>query len=123
MAYEISWMSEPSVLQLRLQGAISLDEFEEIGQAVDAEINRYNSRMALIIDISQTTSITHAVERVREAQHYAHNSRLKWLLIVGSNKLMRLTMLVIFNLSRAQIQLLSSLDEAQVFLRSIKIVA
>jgi hypothetical protein len=60
------------------------------------------------------------LEQIKASQGYMHNPRLKWILIIGSTKLMRLTMIVIFNLARAYLQFFQTADEAIQYLHRIR---
>jgi hypothetical protein len=110
-------------MHLRLLDQVNLSDFVEINLAVTQSLEVCEPYGILIIDINQTKNLPTAIEQIRSSQHYARDPRLKWLLIVGTNKLVRLTLLVVFHLSWANIQFFNNDAEAQTFLYQMQLMS
>lgn len=123
MPYQISWLVPSKVLHLHLKDEVTLEDFHAINEQVKLFMAEGDQRLALIVDMNQTRRVSYNVEQIRASQQYAQDARLDWILVVGSNKLLRLTMMVIFNLARAPLQLFQSVDEVKIFLRRIQYIS
>jgi hypothetical protein len=110
------------VLHLRLIDEITLDDFQQINAEVEEHMREHGKRLAIVIDVNATRRVSYNVEQIRASQRYALDPSLDWILVVGNNKLLRLTMIVVFNLARAPLQLFQNLDEARAFLKRIQYI-
>lgn len=123
MPYSLTWQVPASIMHLRLIDQITLSDFVEIDLAVSSQLEQCDPYAILLVDISHARSLPIAIEQIRSSQNYARDPRLKWLLIIGMNKLVRLTLLVVFNLSRANIQFFSTEGDAQNFIQRMQSMA
>ncbi|HEX2622287.1 MAG TPA: STAS/SEC14 domain-containing protein [Phototrophicaceae bacterium] len=122
MPHHISWYIPDRVLHLRLIDEITLDDFQQINAEVEEHMREHGKRLAIVIDVNATRRVSYNVEQIRASQRYALDPSLDWILVVGNNKLLRLTMIVVFNLARAPLQLFQNLDEARAFLKRIQYI-
>lgn len=123
MPYQISWLVPSKVLHLHLRDEVSLEDFQAINKQVQLYTAEADQRFALVVDMIHTRRVSYNVEQIRASQQYAQDSRLDWILVVSSNKLLRLTMMVIFNLARAPLQLFQTVDEVKTFLKRIQYIS
>jgi hypothetical protein len=121
MAYDLTWHIPQRVLYLRLSAEPTLSEFEAINRTVLERLNQQNRTAFLIIDVTEFHPNTLVWDRIRGSQQYVSHTGLEYVLVVGQkhNRVMRLMMLVLFNLSKAGLKFFESLDEANVFLNNL----
>lgn len=109
MPYRVYWEAPNAMLYLKLSGDVSLQEFIEI----DREITRYlasdklEEKLTLLVDVNDAKSVPQSFNQLKASQTYAsvYNSKLSYILVVsGGNKLMRLMMMLTFNLCRPSLQ-------------------
>jgi hypothetical protein len=114
MAYRIFWQVPGQILYLELEGHLSLDDFNQINEAIidhlGAEQN--DRRIALLIDITRPGNVPQAVNQLRASQTYVGRRDLRFILVAGRNKLLRLMMLLTFNLYRPSLCFFDDVDQA-----------
>ncbi|GEM_PF-3348275 len=120
MAYKVEWEIPEAVLSLKLSGAVTFDDFVEIDRLINEKIKQLDSQavIKLLVDVTHTSSVPQFYQRLSSTQTYANqmNSPLKHIMIVsGDNKLMRLVMLLVFNLCRPTLLFFKSHDQALAF--------
>lgn len=109
MPYQVHWESPDTLLYLKLTGELSFQEFIDI----DHEITGYLSRdyrankVVLLVDVKDAKSVPQTFKELKASQSYAYdyNFNLSHILIVsGGNKLMRLMMMLTYNMCRPSLQ-------------------
>jgi hypothetical protein len=124
MPYQITWEVPETVLYLKLLDQVSMEEFIEINEQINAYLDERNTtdRTVLKIDIVEAQSVPQQLSRMKMSQTYAERHDLKWLLVVGDNKSIRLIMLLTFNLSRAILQFVDNDAQSERFLQNIRVI-
>jgi len=114
MAYQIFWRVPQQLLCLELEGDLSITDFNYINQAVidHLGVETANRPVALVVDITRPGHISTAVAQLRETQTYVLRRDLSVILVVGNNKLLRLMLLLTFNLCRPSLKFFDTMDEA-----------
>jgi hypothetical protein len=124
MPYQINWETPEAVLSLRLLDQVTFQEFVEIDRSITAHLNEGSpdSAIVLIVDVTQATSVPQSFNELKTSQTYATaaNLRLKWILVVSSNRLMRLMMLLTFNLCRPTLRFFDTLVDATKFIATVQ---
>ncbi len=122
MAYKVSWQVPQQVLLVELEGQLSLDDFNGINQAVVSYLNDLpeNAAVALLINTSRVSSVPQAFQQLKASQTYVQRRDLQYILVVGNSKMIRLMMLLTFNLCRPALRFFDDLDHAHSFLRLMK---
>ena len=114
MSFRIFWQVPQQLLGLELEGDLSLDDFQQINQAVNEYlgIDIPGRRIALLVDISRQCTIPQAFAVLRASQTYVLRRDLKFVLVAGSDKLRRLMILLTFNVCRPSLRFFDSLETA-----------
>src|SRR5258708_5887839 len=103
MAYRVYWQVPQQVLWVELEGAGNHDDFIQINQAVHDHLGdeKTNRSVALLVDITRPGNTSQAFQQLKASQTYVTRRDLRFILVVGSNKFMRLMMMLIFTICRA----------------------
>lgn len=122
MAYQLSWQIPDVVLCIKLGTHVTVDDFVRLNEEVNAylDMRHADDQTTLIMDTTETQSIPRELSFMRGSQTYADRRDVKRLLTVGSNKQVRLILLLTFNLSRAPLQFVDSYDHVDRFLNNIR---
>lgn len=114
MAYRVFWQTPQQILRIELEGNLSLNDFNQINQAVIDQlgVETANRHMALLIDITRPSTMPQSFKQLRASQTYVSRRDLKSILVVGSNKLARLMLLLMFNLCRPSLRFFDTIDQA-----------
>ncbi len=117
MGYRVFWQVPHQFLYLELEGYLSLDDFMQINLTVNdllsAEVK--DRQVTLVIDITRPCTAPKAFAQLKASQTYLMRRDLKYILVVGSNKLMRLMMMLTFNLSKPSLWFFDSFEQALKF--------
>jgi hypothetical protein len=125
MPYQIEWDEPGSILTLRLIDRVTLDEFDRIDQEIAAHFAEApeSDSFMLIVDTDSASSVPQDFTRLQMSQRYAAGStpKLRHILVVsGKNRLMRLMMLLIYNLCSPNLRFFDTLDQAHGFVRQVR---
>jgi hypothetical protein len=118
MGYQFSWHVPQRVMYLKLSTETTLQEFEEINKTIMGNLNELKERLCLVIDVTEFKPDALVWDRIRASQLYVTHENLDYALVIGqkTNRLLRLMMLVLFNVSRAGLKFFENLEEANTFL-------
>ncbi len=100
---------------LTLSGVYSLSDAKRINVQITEWLDTSDRSLLLVIGAENAT-IARNFEQVRAAQSFMDDPRLRGISIITTSKLTRLSMMVIFNLSKAGIQLFSDFPQVDKFL-------
>lgn len=119
MTYDLSWQIQDKVIYLRITEKTTFPDYPEINQQILDMLNRVRQAVYLILDLSAIKPTTLPWDQLRLTQRYTEHMWLKHVLIIGNpeDRLLRLMMLVLFNMSTAQLNFYKSLSEARDFLK------
>lgn len=118
MSYEVAWGAQERVLELRLDGEISLDEFRAIEQRISAKLEERPGPITLLVAASSVRISPEAVGRIRASQSYLQGQRIRHIIVVAKDKLARLSLMLIFNLCRPTLRFFDTRDLADHFLKA-----
>lgn len=121
MGYETAWNTPGKVLHLKISGSLSFQEFVEIDKQINEHLQAYNDRIALIVDGAAATFSPYSIERIKPTQKYLNSYQISQLIVVGSSKVNRLAMLLLFNLCRPKLQFCDTIDQAQRYISMAKV--
>ncbi len=114
MAYRVYWHIPHQMLCMELEGNLTLDDFQNLDRAILALLGNEapDRQLMLLVDITRPATTPRDFARLRASQTYLLRFDLKFILVAGSNKLMRLMMLLTFNLCRPSVRFFDNIDEA-----------
>ena len=117
MAYRIFWRVPQQTLWMELEGDLTLNDFKQINCAVVEHLgaDEGNRQVALVVDITRTGKIPQAFAELRMSQTYGQRRDLKFIIVAGTNKFMRLMILLTFNLCRPSLRFFDTMDQALAF--------
>ena len=111
MPYKLSWHIPGKVLSLSLSGNYSLDAAKEVNRRINNELDKSQTPLLLLIDAVKMDRPYH-FDSIRAVQTYMDHQNLKQIYVVAADRVVKLSMLVIFNLSRARLQLCDNVEKA-----------
>lgn len=119
MPYQVEWEQPQSVLRLRLLDQVTFQEFVDIDRDISELLKTISAdaHIALLVDANETSGVPRAYNEIKTSQTFAtrRNSQIRLILIVTNNKLIRLMMLLIYNLCRPMIHMFDTMAQAQAF--------
>lgn len=111
MAYQLTWHIPEKVLLLTLTGEYSLQDAKDVNLHILHEIEQSAGSIILLIDVLQMNRPFNFTN-IRDAQTYISHPRLQDIFVITDDRLMKLAMIVIFNLTRAHLHTFDSLEKA-----------
>lgn len=127
MPFALDWQVPQTVMRLTLTGTLTLHDYTEINTQVSKllETVPVGVNAGLVVDATALVGTPTNVDQVTNSQKYAYlsNNPLKIILVVCSNKFMRLMMTLTFNLCRPYLYFVNSLDEVVPYLTRLKIIS
>jgi len=121
MAYQISWMNPPSVLHLKLEGTVKQQDYAEISNSLTKAMDEGSEQIALVIDIIETKGVPFPNENIRAMQTFTRHPHLKWIILVGENKLIRLMLMLTFNISKLNLSAFNTYEQVETYLQVLKL--
>jgi hypothetical protein len=120
MAHQIYWQIPQQVLCVELEEVVSLDDFIQINREVNDLLGAetMNRNVTLLVDITRPGNTAQNVAQLKYSQTYVSRRDLKFILVVGKNKLMRLMLLLLYNLCRPSLRFFDDMEPALTFLAS-----
>lgn len=113
MPYTLGWYKPEQVLTLMLDGQLSLQELEAINQEVTDALESHETKLSILIDMTNMQTGYHTAEMLRSTQKYMDDPRLDSAFIVAENKLNRLITLMAFCTARATFIQFNSMEMAE----------
>jgi hypothetical protein len=119
MAYKVFWHVPHQVLFVELDGQLSLDDFNQINNTVLSHLDDAtgDTGFTLLVNTAQVSSVPQAFQQLKASQTYVQRRDLQYIVVVGNNKLIRLMMLLTFNLCRPALHFFEDIERAYEFLR------
>ena len=111
MAYELNWQVPDKVLFLRLSGDYVLDDAREVNRLITKELDARQEALSLLIDVTEMNRPVNFVG-IRTVQTYMQHRNLQHIYIAASDRLVKLAMIVIFNLGWAYLHTFDDLENA-----------
>jgi hypothetical protein len=119
MAHKLVWRPTERVLVLTLSGEVTLDDFVNIGQDLDELVKSVTVPLVLLVDAEQVRLGHNGLSNVRPSQTYFQGQQIEHVLVAARDKIIRLTLLVVFNPNRPVLRFFDHMDQAEYHLRTI----
>ncbi len=111
MSYDLAWHTLNRVLILTIQGDYALDDAQVVNRLVLDQLNLCQSPLSIIID-ARKMSRPYNFNEIRAAQTYMDHRQLKHIYTVAGDPVVKLAMMVIFNLCRAHFHIMNEMSLA-----------
>lgn len=109
--YELDWYRPGKILHLKLSGNYQEKDAAMVNKVIETELAKAREPLFLLIDAMQLQR-PHNFKSVRSAQTFMDHKSLKHIYVAAGDRLVKLAMMVIFNLSRAPLTISDSPDKA-----------
>jgi len=117
MAYELTWYIPDKVLLLEVSGDYTLKDAEDVDELMHDKLNHSQKQLLVLINAMKMDR-PYNFNQIRLSQTYMDHRQLKSIYVASGDRLVKLAMMVIFNLSRARLLTYDSLDNAMSILQS-----
>lgn len=111
MAYKLTWQIPRKALLLTLSGEYTLANAKEVNQQITDLLDENNSAAILLIDATAMKP-SYGFDQIRASQKYMDHPKMKTILVASKEKLVTLSMMIIFNAGRASFQHFDNLEKA-----------
>lgn len=106
------------VLYLVLCGHYTLDEAMEVNRLICEELDKSQSSLNIFIDVTQMQK-PYNFSAIRNVQTFINHPQLFSIFVISEDRLMRLSMMVIFNLALAQLHFCDKFETAKLMLNTL----
>lgn len=122
MSYSLSWYIPDRLLHLELYGSQTVRQLEDISQEVLSIVESSETRLHILIDLTQLRSGYQTADHLRETQEYMNHIKLESAFVISGNKLNRLITLMAFSLCSVPTMKFNSLVLAEKYLTSRQLI-
>jgi hypothetical protein len=112
MAHELTWHTPHKVLLLTLHGNYTVENAGKVNQLITDELDRSKTALIILIDAVEMNR-PYNFEYIRAVQTFMNHRQLKHIVIVCGDRLIKLAMLVIFNLATAHLSIFDDAEKAE----------
>ncbi len=125
MPYQLTWQTPDTILHLELTGHVSMEEFIQIDDRVNAYLDKRqtSNQVVLIIDAVGAQRVPQEIAQMKASQTYANRRDVKHLLIVTNKKQIRLIMLLTFNPCQAFLRFADNYEHGNRMLEGMHITS
>jgi len=115
MGYQVSWIVEQRLLRVEMEGTIDMDQLSTMQKEMFRYLDEGQAPVHVLADITNVTSYPSVFNLAKAAS--VRYEKAGWALIVGSNATVQFVASTLMNLLGVRFRLVSTVDEAQAFLR------
>jgi len=119
MSHKLVWRPTDRVLTLTLTGEVSLTDFVNVSADMDVTLDSVTDPLVLIVDAENVRLIRSGLPQTRTSLSYRESRLVEHLLVVANDKIVRLTLLVVFNINRPVLRFFDHMDQAEYHLRTV----
>jgi hypothetical protein len=116
MAYKLSWHVPDRVLFLSLSGDYTVEDAKEVNRLITLELDRCQEPLSILMDVTEMNRPVNFVS-IRAVQTYMRHRNLQHIYIAASDRLVKLAMVVIFNLGWAYLHTFDDMENATLILQ------
>lgn len=119
--YELDWYKQDEIILLRLLGDFDLDHMKAFNEDVNAMlVSASGNAISLIIDTTETSKIMARPVPMRNTLTFLQNPRLRWLVVVGANDVVKFLTSVVLQLTHIVPIYKNNLEETIDFLKVLR---
>lgn len=100
MAGRVFWRIPQQILCIELEGDITIEDFHHINQAVNELLGpeTRDAKFVVLVDITQPCRVPTGFAQLKASQTYSMRHDIRFIVVVGNNKFMRLMTRLMFSL-------------------------
>ncbi|MBL8131331.1 MAG: hypothetical protein JNL42_05705 [Anaerolineae bacterium] len=110
---ELFWHMPGKVMCLRITGDYTLEHSREINATLTDELDQCHDELVLLIDAAAMNRPYH-FDQIRTSQTYRDHPRLKHIYVATKDRLVKLALMIIFNISRAHLHVCDDVNAAEI---------
>lgn len=114
-SFALSWHIPGRVMYLRINGDYRVEDSRQVNAAIIEELDQSPDDLVLLIDATVMNRPYH-FDQIRATQTYKDHWKLQSIYVVTKDRLVKLALIIIFNISRAHLHLFDDFDEARTIL-------
>jgi hypothetical protein len=111
MAYKLTWQIPRKALRLSVSGEYSVANAREVNQLIIDMLDQNPSSAILLIDATAMKP-SYGFDQIRASQTYMDHPKMKLILVASKEKLVTLSLMIIFNPGRARFQHFDDVEKA-----------
>lgn len=116
MSYELVWQVPAKVICLTITGTYSIDEAKEANRFIIEMLDESDVFLYLLIDASKMNR-PYNFTQIRAVQTFMNHRKLKHIYVATNDRVVKLSMMVMFNLGRAGLNVYDDVDLANAVLK------
>jgi hypothetical protein len=120
MGHEISWHIENAIIEIRLWGDITIDDFPEYDRLTLEHIEQSTHPLVHVwIDLTDVGDFPNNVGKVHKALTHLNHPRLGWSIVITESRVIRFVAYMITQMSKARFRAYNTCEEALHFLQTV----
>lgn len=116
MPYKLSLDTFDKTLLLEIYDEYKLEEVKEVNDAIIYELNQSRGGLFVLVDATKM-SRPYNFAAIRSGQTFMDHLKLKAIYVIANDRLIKLSIMVIFNLSRAPLYINDNLEKSMMLLQ------
>lgn len=112
MTDQVKWLVEKHVVVVTLEPQISWEDYAQLDQRLAALLESGVSPVDVILDATAVQSFPTDMKALEARTSYLRHPHLRWVMLAGRNKLLRLVMTVVCSKLDQRVYFHNTLDEA-----------
>lgn len=115
-ASDLSWYFPGKAICLRISGDYTLEYSRQVNSTIIEELEQSQEDLILLIDATAMNR-PYNFDQIRATQIYMDHQKLKHIYVVTKDRLVKLAMMIVFNVSRAHLHLVDNVDKVDTILQ------
>ena len=112
MAYQLKWIAPSQVLLVSLEAHVDWSDYKKLNEKLVEELNGETFPVDIVIDASRVEHFPTDMKALEPLNDYLRHPHLRWVMLSGRNKLLRLIMTVMCHKVDQHIYFYNSLGDA-----------
>ena len=119
MSFLVDWFVEQRVIQVELQGNVTLAQIEDIIEHIDRHVEQGVAPIHIIMDMTHVTTHPSMIQIKKVSGGRKPDPRMGWTLVVGANLISRLINNALLQINNVRYRNFASYDDALAFLQEV----
>ena len=120
MGHEIGWQIENAIIQIRLWGDVSIEDFPDYDRLILEHIEQSgNPLVHVCIDMTAVRDFPNNVSKVQKALTHISHPRLGWSIVITESRVIRFVAYMVTQISKARFRAFNTREEVLAFLHTV----